>query len=807
MEYFEPKINQLITEGNSRQKRVVRSFATKPTKSLLIKFGKIFGLIDIESSDSNIDKLVDLIIDEIKNNYYYSADIKNKNISEINITNHFEEALKKTNLSIASFLESEKITIDLEKVNILVAVSCGSDINLTLTGNMGVIMLYNTPPMNYKIIDIMDNFSGSSAPVDPLKIFSQVISGKIRNKDILFVATDNLFDYFSLEKLKNIVIEGTSSDNLIDFKKTLEESSPQESFGLVFLRLEKNNLTAKKPINLKNEFDYKEAAEKDSIKNLLDTEKQTQKLLTPSIFPEIKKYVGILSKNLQNYSENIKKSAVLFNKRKETAAKNQSKTSFVPPEVNSVNRKISSNLIFSNSSKEIKSLNNPPIQKQKSNGKLFGYFVSLVNLFRLNKISNKIKVTIEPLTSAYKKMVDFLKNQLISKKIIAGLLCIFEFFTHRLKKLPSSSKILLIITVILMILFSQSIIWIGTKNKREKNIEKFNQIIIEVENKKTNAESSLIYRDENQARGLLTEARNILLSLDNNPPLKSQTEKIEILLNSITEKINELRYAIVIEEPEQLINFSDLRPEVKIGPFLFFVDGNFFVHDQKSQSILKINTNQNLTEIKIPFNTGKISLATAINKKEVFLLNESRASFIFNLENESISDAGITTSNNSNIADIALYGERLYFLDFANSQIYRYLKTAGGYGSQDNWVREEIDFKDAKSLAIDGSIYILKENGEIFQMINGRKTNFKAGLIDPKVKSPNKIKTNENSKYLYILDPPEKRLIIIGKDGKLVNQYISDKFDDLKDIVVIEEKKEIYFLNGNTIFIVPLYHL
>ena len=58
-----------------------------------------------------------------------------------------------------------------------------------------------------------------------------------------------------------------------------------------------------------------------------------------------------------------------------------------------------------------------------------------------------------------------------------------------------------------------------------------------------------------------------------------------------------------------------------------------------------------------------------------------------------------------------------------------------------------------------------------------------------------------------MLDPSGKRIIVWGKDGRLVAQYVSPRFDDLKDLAFDEKKKEIYVLNKNQVLVFLAVHL
>ncbi len=55
------------------------------------------------------------------------------------------------------------------------------------------------------------------------------------------------------------------------------------------------------------------------------------------------------------------------------------------------------------------------------------------------------------------------------------------------------------------------------------------------------------------------------------------------------------------------------------------------------------------------------------------------------------------------------------------------------------------------------------------------------------------------AKNLYILEPKNKRLVIFDKNGKLIKQFYSKKFTDLKDFVVNEKENKIWVLNKTQI--------
>ena len=108
---------------------------------------------------------------------------------------------------------------------------------------------------------------------------------------------------------------------------------------------------------------------------------------------------------------------------------------------------------------------------------------------------------------------------------------------------------------------------------------------------------------------------------------------------------------------------------------------------------------------------------------------------------------------------------------------------------------------------IDGFVYVLKNNGELLEFAKGKKEDFSLEAIEPALTHATKVIVSQKEKYIYILDAAEKRLIIFDKSGKFINQYTSDKFNDLKDFAINETSKKIYLLNNTSVYSIDTKHL
>ncbi|MDX9893323.1 MAG: hypothetical protein RB292_02815 [Patescibacteria group bacterium] len=771
MDYPQSKILQFVVEKPSSPKIFVRSFSAKPDLDLENKQGKIFGLIEISAKSPKINELIDLIIEETKDNYYHPSIVANQNL---NIGEKFELALKKTNLAIASFIENNNIDFDPAKVNIVLAVVHGQEIHFALVGDVAVILLYSIPPRNYRIIDVLETSKSPSSTPDPLKFFSQIISGRIRLNDIIFIGTSNILDYFSLEKIKNVITQNGTLSGGAELKNLLEQIERQ-NFGLITLELEKRVATKPRPQTMN--FDYTKAASEDSINELIKTEQETQKLLTPSVMPELKKYAQSLNTALKNYLQKAKSSTNSFYQQQKT------RTRLIPsPKMNRSDVGV------------------PPTEKKLK----ISFTKPLDNLNRLRRIFNNIA---QPIYLNAKLILKAIGKQKFFNKISIIIGDGYQKLLIKFKKLPPASKTLLVIIVVLAIVLSQSVIWIQLKNKREARIQHFSQIVNEVENLKNDAAASLIYRDEGQARELLVKAKDMLAGLE--PANKDEENQLSDVLAGIEEELNNLRYLVEINEPLQVVNFNNLDNQANIANILVLNGNNAYTQNQNNEAIYKANLDTRvLSSIFSPdTKLSKLKLATAINNNEILFFSATMAAFVLSPNDETVKPLTININDNQNIIDSANYNDRLYLLDTNNSQIYRYTKTAGGYTNPTAWIKNSIDLSTATSLTIDGNIYVLKSNGEIIKFENGNQVDFATSLIDPPIQAATKLKTFDNSKFLYFIDPPTKRLIVLNKEGKLINQYISVGFDDLKDFTVRENNKEIYLLNGGKIFGVIANHL
>lgn len=130
---------------------------------------------------------------------------------------------------------------------------------------------------------------------------------------------------------------------------------------------------------------------------------------------------------------------------------------------------------------------------------------------------------------------------------------------------------------------------------------------------------------------------------------------------------------------------------------------------------------------------------------------------------------------------IAVYAGNLYVLDVpadAPAQIWRHAGTSGGFESDPvPWAQPSATgaLAGATGFAIDGQIWVARADGAILRLAGGRQEPFAlSGLAEP-VRATGAIATSANDQALYVVDTAARRVLQLGKDGRL-EQEVANVF-------------------------------
>lgn len=149
----------------------------------------------------------------------------------------------------------------------------------------------------------------------------------------------------------------------------------------------------------------------------------------------------------------------------------------------------------------------------------------------------------------------------------------------------------------------------------------------------------------------------------------------------------------------------------------------------------------------------------------------------------------------------------LYLLDSGAKNIWRYVATEAGFAAKTGWIQgaKDVAIDEISSFAVDGTIWMVDQNGKIFRFIAGAANLFNPKNLEKPLTGGAIIYSTEEMQNLYILDKGNNRLVIIRKSGEYGGQYLSEELSNIADFVVREDLKKMFLLQGNKIFQVDLH--
>ena len=160
--------------------------------------------------------------------------------------------------------------------------------------------------------------------------------------------------------------------------------------------------------------------------------------------------------------------------------------------------------------------------------------------------------------------------------------------------------------------------------------------------------------------------------------------------------------------------------------------------------------------------------------------------------------ADITSFDMPGVEIINTYSDYLYGI--TADKLNRYEKGGAQY-SETLW-GQSAEFQNARSLSVAYSIYLLTSNGELTKHTSGNKNTFEIKGLNKDLKGATKVITDIDFDNIYVLDPPNQRIVVLDTEGNLVKQYTHEpqiSWDSLRDMTVTSDESTIYLLNGSKV--------
>ena len=374
-------------------------------------------------------------------------------------------------------------------------------------------------------------------------------------------------------------------------------------------------------------------------------------------------------------------------------------------------------------------------------------------------------------------------------------------------RLPKKSKVIFVILIVLIGGSIQSIYWINSRNQDEKISVQFDERLLEIQNIRDEAEAKLIYNDKESARELINQA----LQLTYNLPQRYEKEEVQKkeLEEELEETLLEIDGLETLSSIQSVFTFPPEAAPTSVHSIIALRSGFMVVvTDKAALTVIDVPSQ---TSNAIPYDSVEGTIDDAswdASTNTLYLLTSENKIFEVSLSNVEFEDSSLSTKSlDFSIADIGdpsvftVYANRLYAADPADRQIKK-LELANNNVS--SWLtNEQAGLGAVVDIAIDSNIYIATQS-ELSQYFRGERTDWKVSGLTPPPATVVDIHADGDDEFIYLLDNATTRIIILNTSGQLFKQYTSPQLISPAAFAINESTKEVYILDGQTIFRVPI---
>ncbi|MFZ2190375.1 MAG: hypothetical protein WA057_06765 [Candidatus Magasanikiibacteriota bacterium] len=747
------EIHEFFVEGKKQERSHVLLHITEPGTPEEYKKGYFFAIAEINNGNLEQIEHLQQMIDDLESNYYEMDEEEGKDSFESSL-----EFINKRGHHILQYKDSV--------INCLVGVLRDHELSFAYHGTPHTILFYHDKNEDLQEINILAEDNAN----EPEHLFSSMMQGSINENDHFYVATPHVVDYFTDDRIKKILALKNTRQSAEHIQRVLKDLDSDVSFGGIFFHFPTKTQipkTGRLPLG-------SEKGSADSLNKMIEHTRTTEEIMSPPIMSNITGTVkGFLAERKDIKAK--KKLEKIQNQRQ----KNLEITQRGGVETNHRTR-----------------------EDQPDSNNLFNIVLIAIGRGIVNLVLwlyNLIKTIILFVGKALLSGFILITNHGGQREVIINeQKQKINFQKDKISSMPLSSKILLGITIIFALVFIASISYFKIRENYQASKQVYNNQVQAIVDKKVAADASIIYNDEGKAMTLLQEAKNAIAQLPTDS--KAEKEKITELNNAVNETLMKLRKLTVVS-PELIIDLKQTKPEANVQG-LALIDNTLVAYGADDVNLYKINPSTKQAEAVIHNTIPHLLSADTPkeNDKIVFITGKDSVAN-YNKESSTLSKLDITfPHDNTQMADIFIYNLRAYILDPVNKQVYRHNPTQTGYDKGADWIKDQADLSDAVSIAIDGDAFILKKNGEIYKYVSGNKADFNISGLDPKLDNPSQIWTYNGVNNIYVLEPTNKRVVVLDKTGKMLSQYTANEWQNPTGMIVKESEKTIYVLDSNKIY-------
>ncbi len=740
----------------------------------------VFGIFLMQSQKEQYQSFIKICVDSFLDFYHKSLASYKNVLDESSVNSHefiFENAIRYTHDQLLQTVLTEnqenKSPLDLKKVHFSLGVLAQDHIYVSGSGSK--IFGYYIYPVfsknkgfsHYALSSLLD---GNEENDRSNKLFSYLINGPVSLPGgSLCLLNKALLEYLSIEQLRHILTNNPIEKVSTYIHALLSKINSKNDFLALFI-----NPSYSGP--QQHVANTKQTASSRSMAGLNLTEHGTEQVLSPTFKPLVKNTTLHAFDFVRAMSSSLLSTIQVFSKKTPLVVSRIKKILF---------------LCFT----KIRSFSAYVLPLfQKVYGVLFQLgtqFVYALTLLIKKGPDEFMKFISDKLKNFFYFFSSFFQS-------LRNIILTHVHVHHkRFQVLSPRSKALLGIGCLFLFLFAVSITTLYSKQMQSKVDSRYAQSFADLQRTYTNLESRIIYEQGDQIKSDLLSLQQKVSELKQVfPPTDTSLEKLQDRINLLKEKMFSIH---TLANPHVLVALpSEYGEPLHILPLqkkLILVFNSQIIRYSFLEKTFETLSSPELflPGCALDF-TPTSALVCAQDLDKLYAIEEEKSKIASYALKKS------TTGNN--VAALATYNNKLYALDTEQKNIFRYVKGNGVFESGSKVLQKELPaLSMGRQLTIDGSLFVLTHEDKILKITKGKSNPVSLPPLDPSVALIEKILTNENTPYLFLLDTDQKRIIVIDKlSEKLVVQLMSPRFESLKNISLTKDGKELYVLTSQEVF-------
>ncbi len=386
----------------------------------------------------------------------------------------------------------------------------------------------------------------------------------------------------------------------------------------------------------------------------------------------------------------------------------------------------------------------------------------------------------------------------VFKKVLGRVL---SFFWHQRTRLPKSKRGRLILAILLIAVLATGVGFsVKTKKDSQSQVE-FN-LALQTAKDELNAAKGLSSLNPAESKTRLDKAKE---QIDKALSLRPKNTEAQDLKKQIEKDSPSILQQFEVSEFPQFYDLDLVKKNFRATQ-MSLSGGKILVLDPSVKTLISLDLVKKSNQILAGLEQLGEAVFASLNGEMAFVYSKDKGVLRIDTQNQKVATVSKADEGWGEIDDLYSFAGNVYLLDSGKNMIWKYLPAEGGYSDKREYINKttQADLANASRIQIESSIYVLKNNAEILRFTRGDKDHFSFEGLPSPVKDIKSIFVSSDTDNLYLLDSGNSRVLILTKTGVYKSQIMGNKFSQITDLVVDEQGKKVYLLDGGKIYQVDL---